>query len=212
MFDHYIRMGVDCEVVVQLRRLTGCTQAQIFDWHVSHHESLMHVLRTDFADYLQLPNLELSPDGRHILDTATGLELHHLFRAKPDGTLLPHRVAPDYPLVRDRADHLLRRWRATVGSSASALYVRRDPYDEMTVEELLDLHKVLRDQYPGHRSALLWVRSTKVPGGPEGTVDELADGVYVARMPVLQPRAVYWQGDDAAWDQLFSRLLEIGCP
>lgn len=212
MFDHYIGLGVDCEVVVQLRRLTGCAQAHIFDWHVSHHEPLMRVLRTDFADYLQLPNLVLSPDRRHILDTATGLKLHHLFRANIDGTLLPQRVARDYPRVRDRADYLLRRWRATVSSSASALYVRHDPNDELTVEDLLELREVLRAQYPGHRSALLWVRSTEVPGGREGTVDELADGVYVARLPVRQPRAVQWQGDDAAWDQLFSRLLEVGCP
>jgi hypothetical protein len=27
------------------------------------HESLVHVLRTDFADYLQRPNLVLSEDG-----------------------------------------------------------------------------------------------------------------------------------------------------
>src|SRR5262249_46038010 len=116
MFDQYIPLGMDCEVVVQLRRLTGCSQAHVFDWHVSRHESLMHVLRTDFADYLQLPNLEVSPDAHHVLDTATGLELHHLFRVKADGTVLPHRVAPDFPQVRERADHLLRRWRATVGS------------------------------------------------------------------------------------------------
>ncbi len=212
MFDHYIGLGYDCEVVVQLRRLTGCTQAHVFDWHATHHEALMHVLRTDFADYLQLPNLVLAPDRRHVLDTATGLGLYHLFRANIDGTILPQRLASGYPQVRDRADHLLRRWRATVSSSESTLYVRRDPYDEMTAEELLELHKMLRAQHPGHRSALLWVRSTEVPGGPEGTVDELADGVYVARLPVLQPRETYWQGDDAAWDQLFPRLLEIDCP
>lgn len=210
MFDHYIGLGYDCEVVVQLRRLTGCTQANIFDWHGVHHEPLMHVLRTDFADYLQLPNLVLAPDRRHVLDTATGLELHHMFRANIDGTILPQRIAGDYSRVRARADYLLDRWRATVNSSASALYVRRDPFDELTAENLLELRDLLRAQYPGHRSAQLWVRSTEVPGGPEGTVDELADGVYVARLPVLQPRAAYWQGDDVAWDKLFPQLLEIG--
>lgn len=210
MFDHYIGLGVDCEVVVQLRRLTGCTQANVFDWHKCDQEPLMHVLRTDFADYLQLPNLVLSSDRRYILDTATGMQLHHLFRANIDGTVLPQRLAGDYPRVRARADYLLDRWRAMVSSSASVLYVRRDPYDDMTLDDQLELRKMMQAQYPDHRSALLWVRSTDVPGGAEGEVDELADGVYVTRMPVLQPRVVQWRGDDAAWDRLYPRMLELG--
>jgi hypothetical protein len=58
---------------------------------------------------------------------------------------------------------------------------------------------------------VLWARDPVVPAvaalGEE--VAELADGVYVAGIPVAQPRLVLWQGDDAAWDHIFPKLRDL---
>jgi Putative papain-like cysteine peptidase (DUF1796) len=204
MFDRYIGLGMNCEVVVQLRRLTGCRQAHVFDWQLTTHDALMHVLRTGFADYFRLENLVLPEHRKHVLDTATGLEFHHLFPHNIDGTILPERMARAYPQVRARTEHLMRRWRETVASNLAVLYVRRDPTDELTEANLVELRDVLWECYPGHRFALVWVRD-----GPGGDVAELADGVYVTDVPVLQPRLVLWQGEDTVWDEVFPKLQQL---
>jgi hypothetical protein len=211
MFDSYVGLGVDCEVVVQLRRLTGNEQANVFDWQWVEHESLVHVLRTNFADYFRLPNLVLSEDHRNVVDTATGLSFHHLFTPDPDGTIPQSRLAREYPRLRARTEHLLRRWQRTADSPCAALYVRRDPYEFFTADQLVQLRDVMRQRFPAHRFALLWVRDAAAPGVEAlgGGVAELAKGVYVAGLPVVEPRHENWQGDDAAWDRLFPDLRQL---
>jgi hypothetical protein len=208
MFESYVGLGHDCEVVAQLRRLTADPRAQVLDWQITDHESLAHVLRTDFADYFQLRNLVRSEDRRHVVDTATGVLIYHLFVADPDGTIPIKQVARQYPKLRARADHLLRRWNETVRSQRATLYVRRDPDQEYTAEQLLEIRDLLRKVYPGHRFALLWVRDTD-GGTPDGEVAELDDGLYVTELPVRQPRTEYWKGDDDAWDSLFPKLAAL---
>jgi hypothetical protein len=211
MFDRYIGLGLNCEVVVQLRRLSGCSQANVFDWQYLNQATLIHTLRTDFADYFQLPNLTLSEDRRHVVDTAHGVQFHHLFTASLDGTIMPQRIPREYRKVRDRADYLINRWRDTVDSSLSVLYVQRDPCDELTAADVVELRDVLRACYPAHRFAVLWARDPVVPDVAElgDQVVELADGVYTAGIAVRQPRLVLWQGDDAAWDQVFPKLVDL---
>ncbi|MCW6010890.1 papain-like cysteine peptidase [Micromonospora sp. CPCC 205371] len=208
MFERYIGLGFDCEVTVQLRRLTGLQRAHVFDWYISEHEALAHVLRTDFADFFQRGNLVVTEDRRYVRDEPSGLRVRHIFRSDPDGLMRPELVAQDYPELRARADHLLERWRSTTRSERAVLYVRRDPYDAFTAEQLVELRDVLRDRNPGHRFALLWARDAALPDvAPlEGEVAELADGLYMAGLPVPQPRTVHWRGDDAAWDRLFPKL------
>jgi hypothetical protein len=214
MFDRYVGLGLNCEVAFQVRRLSGRSDAHVFDWQLTTQESLVHVLRTDFADYLRLPNLELPPDRRYVLDTATGLQFHHLFPTAIDGTIVPGRMARDFPRLRSRADHLIRRWRDTVASDLTVLYLRRDPIDELTPANMIELRDVLRECYPAHRFALLWVRDPEVPGapGPDDGAVELADAVYAAGVPVAQPRLERWRGDDAAWDRLAPALRALPAP
>jgi hypothetical protein len=211
VFDRYVGLGVDCEVVVQLRRVTGQSQAQVFDWQLLPHTSLVGVLRADFVDYFQQANLVLSEDRKHVLDTLTAIEFHHLFTPNFDGTILLQRIGREYPDVRARMDHLLRRWRETLNSELSVLYVRRDPFDEFTAEELFELRDVLRASAPTHRFALLWARDPEAAGAQElaDQVVELGDGVYAAGVAVAQPRDVLWRGDDTAWDRLYPKIREL---
>jgi len=211
MFDRYIPLGLDCEVIVQLRRLTGNKQAHVFDWQWVDHQAFIRILRTDFADYFQLPNLVLSEDRRHLLDTATNVEFHHLFPVAIDGTIVPQRIAREYPKVRERTEYLLRRWRETTSSQLTALYVRRDPYDDISDKKVVEMRDVLRECYPSHRFAVLLVRDAAAPGAEDlgDDIAELADGAYVAGMPVRLPRTEYWQGDDATWDRLFPKMHEL---
>jgi hypothetical protein len=139
-----------------------------------------------------------------VLDTATGLEFHHVFTPNFDGTLIAQRIPREYPKVRARADYLLGRWRETVSSDLSVLYVRRDPFEEFTADHLVELRDVLRECHPSHRFALLWVRAEGT-----GDVSELADGVYVTAVPVAQPRTVRWQGEDPPWDRLYPKLQAL---
>jgi hypothetical protein len=200
MFDVFAGLGMTCEVTWQLRRLTGRPQAHLFDWQLTPHEALVRLLRIDFADYFQRPNLVLSENRTHVLDTATGLQFHHLFTENLDGTVLERRMASDYERLRARADHLLQRWRDTARSARAALYVRRDPDDEFTAEQLVELRDVFRECYPGHRFALLWARNL---GTGRVDVTEVVPGVYEADVAVAEPRAVRWHGDDDAWDRVF---------
>jgi hypothetical protein len=211
MFDRYVGLGLNCEVVVQLRRLSGCPQANVFDWQYLSQEALTHTLRTDFADYFLLPNMTLAEDRRHVVDTTREVQFHHLFTPNLDGTIMPQRIAREYPKVRARADHLVERWRETVASSFAVLYVQRDPCDELTVDDVVSLRDVLRECYPAHRFAVLWARDPVVPGVADlgDEVAELADGVYVAGIPVAQPRLVLWRGDNVAWDRVFPKLRDL---
>ncbi|MEH1123014.1 DUF1796 family putative cysteine peptidase [Micromonospora sp. CPCC 206061] len=211
MFDNYIGLGFDCEVTAQLRRLTGRQQAHVFDWYISDHAALAHVLRTDFADFFQRDGLVVTEDRRYVRDEPSGLRVRHIFRSGPDGLMRPELVAEDYPQLRARADHLLGRWRTTTRSARAVLYVRRDPYDTFTHEQLVELRDVLRDRNPGHRFALLWARDAALPdvAALGGEVALLADGLYMAGLPVPQPRTVHWQGDGAAWDRLFPKLAGL---
>lgn len=211
MFDSYIGLGFDCEATIQLRRLTGRDQAHVFDWHLSSHEALTHLLRTDFAGFFDRENLVVTEDRRYVRYEPSGLRVRHLFRPDRDGLMRPELVDQDYPELRARAEHLLERWRATTRSARAVLYVRRDPYDAFTAEQLVELRDVLRDHHPGHRFALLWARDAALPdvAALDGEVAELADGLYMAGVPVPQPRAVHWQGDDAAWDRLFPKLAQL---
>ena len=110
MFDRYVSLGFDCEPIVQLRRLTGVSQAQVLDWQVLPHQALLGVLATDFDGYFELHNLVLGEDRRIVVDTATGVQIHHLFTPDLDGRIPPQRIARDYPRVRSRQEYLLRRW------------------------------------------------------------------------------------------------------
>jgi hypothetical protein len=207
MFDRFIGLGFDCEVVAQLRRLTGDERAQVLDWQVVPHESLVHVLRTDFADYLQRPNLVLSEDGEYVLDTATGIQIYHLFPTTPGSLSVRLPWAPAFPQVRARADHLLRRWRETVDSPLDVLYLRRDPEGVFTEPQMVEIRDAMRERYPAHRFALVWAHDA--PAGEPTVVRELGEGLYAAGIHVAQPAAVHWRGDDAAWDSAFPALTNI---
>jgi hypothetical protein len=208
MFDHYIGLGVDCESVVQLRRTTG-TQTCVFDWQRMNQEPLMRLLRDDFAGYFQLENLVVSPNRHYVYDTEFELDIYHLFSTDFDGTVNPQRIPREYPKVLARQEYLLARWRAMVASTESALYVRRDPYNRFTAENMLEFRDLLRERYPTHRFAVMWVRSPEVGVPADETIAELAEGVHVTEMGVPEPRETYWQGDDADWDRLVPRLREL---
>lgn len=209
MFDRYIALGYECESVVQMRRLSGSSQASVLDWQRLHHDPLAGVLRTDFANYFELENLLLSEDRKYVLDTATGIEFHHLFTQNFDTTILPQRIRRDYPHLRARMDYLLRRWRENTGSRLSTLYVRRDPLDMFTAENMVELRDCLHKCYPSHRFALVWVRGTDPDGCHADGAVELSEGVYSTTVPVAQPREVRWQGDDADWDRVFPALQRL---
>jgi hypothetical protein len=212
VFDRYSPLGINCEVTAQLRRLAG-SPASVFDWHYLRHDSLAQILRGDFADYLQLPNLVLPEHQRHVVDVASGVEIHHLFTQRIDGTIMPQAIPREYPRVRARADHLIRRWRETVTSTSSVLYVRHDANIELTGSTMVELRDIMRECYPAHRFALLWLRAPDAPGAAALTERPvtLADGVYTAALPA-PGRPVDWRGDDAAWDRLFAHLGRLPCP
>jgi hypothetical protein len=214
MFDRYIALGLNCEVVLQLRRLSGNPEANVFDWQRFSPAALIHTLRTDFADYCRLPNLALGEDRHYIVDTTRDIEIHHLFTANLDGTIMPQRIAREYPKVRARADHLIQRWHETVRSSLTVLYVLRDPCEELTAADVVDLRDVLRECYPTHRFAVLWARDPVVPEAAAlgDEIVELAEGAYVAGIQVKQPRLEFWQGDEAAWDRVFPKLADLRVP
>jgi hypothetical protein len=206
MFDVYAGLGMTCEITWQLSRLTGRRHGQLFDWQYTPHEALVRLLRTDFEDYFRLPNLVLSEDHRHVVDTANGMQFHHMFPHNLDGTVMAQRWVRDYERVRVRVDHLLKRWRETAASAQTVLYVRRDPDDEFTAEQVVALRDVFRERYPGHRFALLWARNL---GTGRADVIEVAPGVYEADVTVAEPRAQRWQGDDEAWDRVYPVLRDL---
>lgn len=207
MFDHYIGLGYNCEVVWQLRRLSGKGQANVLDWHVVSHEALVHVLRSDFADYLQFENLVLSEDGQYVLDQATGAQVYHVFPTTPDGIYVQEPIAAAFRRVRARADHLLHRWHETVISPRPALYVRRDPEGYYAERDLIELRDVMREQYPSHQFAILWARDA--PAGVGSAIQELAEGLYAADIHVARPSEELWHGDDAVWDRVFPAMTEL---
>ncbi|WIX80142.1 DUF1796 family putative cysteine peptidase [Amycolatopsis carbonis] len=198
MFDLCVGLGQHCESTYQIRRITGQESAHFFDWLEIDLVFVQQALDTDFQVLLDPGRMALMTDGEGAIDLGAGIEFYHEFHAKPDAKLTLEDVEEQLPAVREKLAFLARRWRELVASPQRVLYVRQDANGVETAADLERLQTTLRERYPGHDFAILWLRRTT----PDD-LDKLPPGIACREIPLLEGR---WQGDDAAWDELFATL------
>ncbi|MFF2964542.1 DUF1796 family putative cysteine peptidase [Streptomyces sp. NPDC057963] len=197
-FDLCVGLGQHCESTYQIRRITGQETAQFFDWLEIDLVFVRQALDTDFRGLLKPGRMALTTDGQGAIDLDASIELYHEFHAQPGAELTLADVEEQLPAVREKLEFLAGRWRELVASPARVLYVRQDANGVETAADLERLQTTLRERYPGHDFAILWLRRT----APE-ELDKLPPGVACRELPLLEGR---WQGDDRAWDEMFAAL------
>jgi hypothetical protein len=136
--------------------------------------------------------------GATVVDAGSGLYFHHDFSRDTTGMVTEATIEREYKVARAKVQFLLQRWRLLVRSSDPVLYIT---LNGEVPEKVLRLQQLMRAHYPDHPFSLLWVRRPEDAGfvePPEGitqaTVTSAAEG----------PRQ--WQGDDAAWDEVFEQV------
>ena len=197
-FDLCVGLGQHCESTYQIRRITGQETAQFFDWLEIDLVFVRQALETNFRGLLKPGRMALTTDGQGAIDLDAGIEFYHEFHAHPDAELTLADIEEQLPAVRKKLEFLADRWRDLVASPARVLYVRQDANGVETAADLERLQTTLRERYPGHDFAILWLRRTV----PED-LDKLPKAVACREIPLLEGR---WQGDDRAWDELFATL------
>ncbi|WP_394939314.1 DUF1796 family putative cysteine peptidase [Psychromicrobium sp. YIM B11713] len=200
LHDLCVGLGQHCESSYQIRRITGQQQAHFFDWTGVTLDNVIRIIDADFPVLLRSGRVVPKPDGRGARDLDTWLSYIHDFIPQPGATLTLDDVEEQLPKVREKFIFLAERWRAMAASDARVLYIRQDPEGIENVTDLRRLQETIARRFPGHRFAILWLRRE----APEH-VEELPPGIAYREVPLLPGR---WEGDDAAWDELFASLPE----
>ncbi|MFB9518947.1 papain-like cysteine peptidase [Streptomyces cremeus] len=197
-YDTCVGLGYHCESTHQIRRITGDARAHFFDWLDLDYASVLALLDTDFRDVLLPGGSEPFSDGRCAHDRGTGVRFFHEFRPAAGDRLTQADIDRQLPAVREKFLSLAERWRTRTRSGERTLYVHHDAFDELTDADVARLPELLAQRFPGHRSAVLWLRRT-----PPASVAALPPGVVWDTVPEAPGR---WQGSDADWDRVFAAL------
>ncbi|MFJ1705251.1 papain-like cysteine peptidase [Kitasatospora sp. NPDC088346] len=192
MYDHCVGLGYHCESTHQLRRITGSDRAHFFDWLDLDIESVTETVAGGFRNVLRPGLVEPFDEGRCALDRGSDIRFFHAFHPAAPGPLTQADIDGQLGSVRAKFEALADRWHALAGSTARVLYVRHDPSDEESADDLRRLRATIAAEHPGHRFDLLWLRRT-----PPGDGDRLPPGIAWGTVAAAPGR---WQGDDAQWD------------
>ena len=196
-----ISLGRHCQTAFQIRRYTGDTTTFFFDWARTLFPDLLHILRSNFAESLDLSNLELAEGDTVVRDRATGLLYRHLFSHNPvtdriEAETIPHEFA----MRRAKHDFLVDRWRSVV-QEETILFIR---HDELDPEEIDDLYATLI-ACTGKSSFLLVLSPAHNPIAPA------RDGILVRGGFPIPSGHDNWKGLDLLWDKLFTQLVPHLC-
>jgi hypothetical protein len=185
MFDRVVSLGVTCQVAHQIERRFGKQQTGFFDWIVSNHSAIKHVLEHNFADVL-VGNVRIA-DQRAIsvIDENTGLLFYtHDFPLQSDGKLA-NDWQDSVPSVRERYRRRSARLLDWLGSQQETLLIRR-VFDDPSDQERIELESLIKRKFPLNRFTFLWVSDRIRP-----------EWAHV--LPVTD-----WRGADSSWDKLFN--------
>lgn len=210
-YDAYVSLGHNCEAGLQFRRI-GYEESSFFRFTSNSFESVLAVIRDDFAGVFQRDNLQPHTDDM-VRNTLYEIVFHSDLRSAADPQSGRRHFLPayDFDEVYGRKEapkvrHLVAKWRALTRSQQDVLYVLKlDGADRRA--RALQLRAVFREKYPAHRSTILCLQ-TADPAEPNWGIP----GLVNRHLPRFAPFDNAHDADTAAWDRLFQEFPLKGRP
>jgi FkbM family methyltransferase len=143
-------LGDWCGPAANIRRRFGVTEAMPFDWWVSPYNATIKLLEENFANLLQLDNLEItnSPESERnsVRCNYYGMLHHHDFNRDDENKITPD-IASQLPNILNKNKFIIDRFRGSFDGKR-ALFIRNDLVDDLWYPEhgLPFLHPTLEEQ------------------------------------------------------------------
>ena len=106
-YQHVISLGHFCAVASELERLGYRDASLPFDWLITPFESVMHMIETNFNDFLVLENLKRDEKRKYIIkDTKYNIAFYHDY--KPNQS-----IETQHEIVKAKYDRRIRGFMIT---------------------------------------------------------------------------------------------------
>ncbi len=194
----FLSLGRFCQTAHQIRRFTKTQEANFFDWFIIDYKAVARVLENDFSGVFLRENLEISKDGKSVLDKATRIVSFHDFGHDDAGLTTNDVIDQNYERVLGKLDFLANRWRSIVSSNDVVFFVH---HGDMPQNEAENFSLLLKRLYPKITAKLLWVRW---PGADSRTPIEDVVQTVVRSAP---PGPQQWAGMNEDWNESFECAL-----
>lgn len=103
-YQHVISLGHFCAVASELERLGYRDASLPFDWLITPFESVMHMIETNFNDFLVLENLKRDEKRKYIIkDTKYNIAFYHDY--KPNQS-----IETQHEIVKAKYDRRIKRF------------------------------------------------------------------------------------------------------
>ncbi len=196
-FDHYIPLGVNCEVNAQLCRRLGGRESGFFANGVTMLEPLVSLLSSDFAGICQPENLVYEGVGTLILDTSHHFAFHW---AGPEIHKIAEPTSVEFVRNVGRLHYLAAKFRKIVSSGGRIAFIYLC-HDEQPFEPLCRAAEILEHRF-GVKDFKLLVLQRKERFEPEWDHPRLVNR-YLEK---LAPWGDVTAGSNECWDKLFAEF------
>lgn len=204
-YDAYVSLGNNCEVGLQFRRI-GYEESSFFRFTSNSLESVLAIIRNDFAGVFQRENLQPHTDDM-VMDTRYDIVFHSGLKSVENPGSAQRHFLPSYdfdevygckdaPKVR----HLVAKWHALTRSQQEVLYILK-LNDENRRALATDLLALFREKYPAHRATILCLQTVD-PAESDWEVP----GLINRHFPRFAPFDNTHDADTAAWDRIFAEF------
>ncbi|SFL02999.1 DUF1796 family putative cysteine peptidase [Methylorubrum salsuginis] len=188
MSYHIVSIGGNCQPAHQIRRHTGKTEANVFDWLMIELRDVARLIDNDFVEFLELSNLQyVRTPFRHVLDQASLAKFVHDFKF----SLEPR---DQYENVRSKYDYLIKRWRETMERDETIVFVWLGAATDRDLHLLEQSISIRRKSKPFLIAAL----TTGLPPGRKSA--------RIVCFDIAQPDPYVWKGDDMEWEAVLQTL------
>lgn len=175
-FDQVISLGSWCGPATAIRRHTGIDRAYPLDWWVTHHATLIKLLKCGLAtEDLFNPDQLTIPAGATVVHRRIGVEFHHAFQW--EGREVVGGIGSQLPKVAEKFEFLRSRLNERVLRGAT-LFVRSDettsdyPRDHFALRAH-QVYEAIASNWPEADFHLLYLAQRPVFAVPEAAHERL---------------------------------------
>ncbi len=137
VYDQIISVGSNCEITWNLRSYFKHEKAYPFDWLITHQNSIVETVRTDFHDLLNIDNLSISADRRTIRCNKFNMLHHHDFE-RDENDLIRDDIERQIPSLRAKYTMLIARLYDSCRSGNILLVRNRGEFDKQLLDWKID--------------------------------------------------------------------------
>ena len=198
VFDHYVSLGVNCELDTQFRRVLGAKEESgFFASGVTRLAPLVSLLSSGFADICQAENLEYRGISTLVTDTAHGNTFHW---AGPGIEEINNPNAESFIRNSGRLHYLAAKFRRIAASGDSIAFFYTCQH-ESPFEPLAQVADLLEKRYGAEDFKLIVVQSIDKLE-PDWDHPRLVNR-YVER---FAPWGDVPDASEACWDRIFAEF------